>query len=364
MKGKIAVVLAVCLVILSGCLGYKEIDKRSFVVEIGIDKAEEEDKKYAVSVKLAIPSGDPQKMAGESIVLTEEGKTIAEAVRELKTQVEKQLDFGHTKVIVIGEEIATDGIVEMMDWFTRRRDLQQIAYIGVAEKSAKSILEMKPKDERLPGNYLFLVFGDTGTETPFITTNYLFNLRRGLTEYGLDPVLPLISSMESTFVIDNAGVFKEGQMVLKMSKEETMFFNAMEREYPKVELTIEEDGGLIAVNSKVLKFDYKIYDTNGPPNIELIIDMEGIVEESTETIKEESLKEYEKLVEKEVERKAHALLTEFQKENVDPIGFGLRYRATHFGNEEEKWEEWQALYPEIEFSIKATVKLEGTGIIE
>jgi spore germination protein KC len=360
----ILVLLVVCL-LLPGCNGYKDIDKRFFVVEIGIDQAENEEKKYLVTLKLAIPSANPKTTGSESVVLTEEGKTISEAVRVLKAKVDKELDFGHAKVIIIGEEIAEEGISELLDWFTRRRDIQQIAYVGIGKPDAKTIVEKNPKFVRIPGNYLFLTFGDTGTETPYVTTSYLFHLRRCIEEDGLDAILPIIETKKDTFAIDNAGVFQDGKLAIELTEEETMLYNAIETEYPKVELIIETDEFIFGVSSKILKAKYKIFTPQEKkPYIEMSVDIEGIVEETTEPIKEELLKKYEKLVKDDTEEKIKSLLVKLQKESVDPFGFGLRYRATHVGKEEEKLEKWKAIYPEIEFNVKVKVKLMGTGVIE
>lgn len=133
---------------------------------------------------------DPKMGESESVILTEEAKTIAEAIRIIKAKIDKELDFGHAKLIVIGEGFAKDGISGMLDWFSRRRDLQQVAYVGLGKPDAISILENKPKVEQIPGNYLFISFGDTGTETPLITTTYFYHFRSAILEKGLDAVLP------------------------------------------------------------------------------------------------------------------------------------------------------------------------------
>ncbi|KYD05818.1 hypothetical protein B4102_3140 [Heyndrickxia sporothermodurans] len=51
-----------------------------------------------------------------------------------------------------------------------------------------------------------------------------------------------------------------------------------------------------------------------------------------------------------------------QKEGVDPIGFGMRYRSRHFNTND--WEEWQHLYPNIKFKVHSNVQIEDTGLIE
>jgi spore germination protein KC len=58
------------------------------------------------------------------------------------------------------------------------------------------------------------------------------------------------------------------------------------------------------------------------------------------------------------------LLKKFQKANVDPLGFGLDFRAHYFGTIKEEWKAWQALYPELEFNANIQVKLDGVRVIK
>ncbi|WP_354471573.1 Ger(x)C family spore germination C-terminal domain-containing protein [Paenibacillus phyllosphaerae] len=55
-------------------------------------------------------------------------------------------------------------------------------------------------------------------------------------------------------------------------------------------------------------------------------------------------------------------MIKMQKADTDPIGFGLRYRATRHDPKGE-WAAWQKLYPEIQFSVKVDIKIRGTGLI-
>lgn len=57
------------------------------------------------------------------------------------------------------------------------------------------------------------------------------------------------------------------------------------------------------------------------------------------------------------------LLTKLQKNDIDPFGFGLRYRATRLSRE-GLFEEWNRIYPEITFNVTMDINLKSTGAIE
>ncbi|GIQ68990.1 hypothetical protein XYCOK13_18140 [Xylanibacillus composti] len=47
---------------------------------------------------------------------------------------------------------------------------------------------------------------------------------------------------------------------------------------------------------------------------------------------------------------------------MDPVGFGLRYRAMHA--DEQEWEDWKAAYPDAGIRADVQVTLEGSGLID
>ncbi|UJF32365.1 Ger(x)C family spore germination protein [Paenibacillus hexagrammi] len=116
--------MLILLLTASGC-GFKDIDKRFFVVTIGVDKPEDSSKKYAVYVKLAIPSPQERFGSNQALIVKEEANSITEAVRIIKSKVDKELEFGHCKTIILGEAMIHSDITDMMDWFVRRRDIQK-----------------------------------------------------------------------------------------------------------------------------------------------------------------------------------------------------------------------------------------------
>ncbi|GED25369.1 hypothetical protein BAG01nite_14710 [Brevibacillus agri] len=59
----------------------------------------------------------------------------------------------------------------------------------------------------------------------------------------------------------------------------------------------------------------------------------------------------------------HHVLRKLQTLGVDPIGFGLRYRATHYEREKD-WERWKAIYPRLDWQIKVNIDLVGSGGIK
>jgi spore germination protein KC len=89
-----------------------------------------------------------------------------------------------------------------------------------------------------------------------------------------------------------------------------------------------------------------------------------VIEESLTPIEDDKLEIYGQVAAEESKKRVESLLQKFQKEGVDPFGFGLRYRATRVGSEEDKWQEWKEMYPNVIFDVTVKTEIKGTGIIE
>ena len=360
---KCLLLISVVFLLLNGC-GYKDIDRRFFVLSIGIDKAT--DDKYDVSLKLGVPSSETKTGSSEALIMTEKAETVSEAVRVIKSKVDKELDFSHAKVILFGDKVVKEEMSNIFDWFFRRRDIQPIAWVAIGSPSALDILKVKPKGERVPSNSLFLRFGGEGTETPYITSIYLYDLKRNITERGIDPILPIIEAEKDNFTINKTGILQDQKQVMLLGEEGTKYFNFLIKSVKKLEIKVSKDKEPFFVfSSDDVKTSYKMMENgNGPVTVHYDIRTSGIVEESFVALDEKKTADYEKAIAKEVENEIKKLLEQFQKEKVDPIGFGLRYRGKHIGDEANKIKKWKEIYEQVKFVVDVSVQLESVGDIQ
>lgn len=348
---------------LSGC-GFKDIDKRFFAVSIGIDKSENDAKSLKVSLKLAIPPEETGKSA-EFEIYSEEGETITEAIEKIKSKIDKELDLGLVKVIILGEKIVEEDIGLVLDWFERHQEVQKIAWVAIGNPSAVDVLKVKPKSERIPSNTLILSFGEAGTESQYIVSQELFRLSRSYFEKGVDPILPIVEAKKDYFLIEKAGVLSKGVLKLTLTKEETKMFKIITEGLEKTNFRLVNNNNLIMVAADKARAKYFIQTPlDQQPFIQMDINVNGSVEEqkSRKPITNEGLDKYEKIGEQDIKDIANLLLSKLQKESVDPIGFGVRYRSRHWEDPKTEWKDWKAIYPKLQFRINTYLNVKSTGI--
>ena len=347
--------------LLSGC-GFKDIDKRYFVVGMGIDKGENEEKPYRITLKLGVPSIQIDAGKSKTQVETIEAVSIAEGVRMLKSHVDKEIDFGHCKTILLGESFAQDSIVEAVTWMARRRDIQNIAAIGIGSPNAEDVIRVQPDVERFPGNTLNLFFSEDATESSFTFIELLTDLTRRIYEKGLDPYLPVITvqSEDNTYVINRVALLNKEKVVTVLEPKETQLLSQLTAHTTHSQFgSYRSDPFVISVNG--IKIHYKIKKSDTAPKVEMKIKQSVTFEEmpinSYYSNPEGTVAQLEQAYTEDVLK----LLQKIQKAGVDPYGFGLRYRARfHLPNFDE---EWPDIYSRMEFDVKTKVEVRGTGLL-
>lgn len=368
-KGKMLLLLFIILlltILQTGC-AFKDIDKRVFVVAIGIDPSDENGENYKITLKISLPTGSLKDSSGPQFTyLTHEGETIGESIRMLETHIDKVLEFGHTKLIIINEKLLSEELGNFMDYFTRRGDIQLIAYVAATKQSAEQVLKTEVATESPASIALFNLFDDNGTESPYIVTTHLFKFRRDVHAKGIDAILPLIETAndDTELVVNKSLIVREMTPPLELSSVQTKQFNSLKNRKSGFDYKAESEKLTLLLNINRLSMSYKIITDKGKaPRIDMKVKMVGIIGESNNPLHLKDLDEYNKIANKEFHEKIMELLKKLQKHEVDPFGFGLRYRATRL-NDKSTYSDWEQLYPTIDFNLSVDTQLKTTGAIE
>ncbi|SFS99022.1 Ger(x)C family spore germination protein [Paenibacillus sp. BC26] len=353
--------LIVLITVLLGGCGFKDIDKRFFVLAMGIDSADEGKKGFKITLRLAIPSPKVEPGAAQTQVETIQASTIAEALRLLKSHVDKELDFGHCKLYLLGEGLVKSDYTPTLRWISRRRDVSNIAYMAIGKPDAKTILNVNPPAERFPGNTIFLLYGKDGTQSSYIVSVYMFDFMRRVDERGMDPIMPIMRQEKNGYVVSKLGLLDKSKLVLTLNPRETEMYNQIRNRYKKSTVTATIKGDTLVISVESINSNYRIVKERDGYVLKMKLKIGGIFEEAPGGIYDQDWKELEKAFDTQVADEAKRLLEKVQKAGVDPFGFGLRYRATHAGTP-KTWKEWESIYPTLKFEVKADVIIEGSGL--
>ncbi|WP_432361076.1 Ger(x)C family spore germination protein [Sporosarcina sp. UB5] len=364
-KGYISSTLLLVMLLQAGC-SFKDIDKRMFVVGIGIDPSEKVNDGFKVTLKLAKPIGNvKQETTPTYVYLSNDSKSVADAVQIMENRSDKVLDFGHSRIIVLNKEILSKKPEAYMDFFTRRGDIQMVSYVAAAENTSEEILSFEPQLETPASIALYNYFDNTGTESGYILTTFLFEFRRALLGSGINTIIPIIGidKENEEYKVDKSTIIRVGEKPFELTAEETKLFNTLENRTIGYTYKMEVEDHIMVLNFKQSKMNYNLIANEGNPRIDMNVTNVGVIAESNKRLNNNDLHKYNQMTKKDLETKIVDLLTKFQENDVDPFGFGLRYRATRLSRK-GIMDEWKSIYPEIKFNVKVNVELQGTGPIE
>lgn len=145
--------------LLGGCWDAREIEERTSVIALGIDKHPEG---YEISVQVPVPlkivgsGGGGGGESGQNAVqiFSGTGKTVSDTLDDIQNQTNQQLFLGQARILLFGEEVAKDGIGRVVDGLKRRPEIRRRQWPLVVKGKAKDAMKANPKLEQIPMEYI------------------------------------------------------------------------------------------------------------------------------------------------------------------------------------------------------------------
>ncbi len=392
--------LIVMTVLVAGCNGARELDEVGNVIAMGLDIAEEG--KIFVSYQLAIPQqeGGKADASKATVVITIKATTIAESLNLLNSQIEYVPSLSHIKVIVLGEELARQGIDKVVAPFMRYHEFRGSMFVMVAKGTAKEILEgNKPIFTASMAKYYEEVFGTADYSGYFLRTSlHQYYMRRK--SYSGHPYMAFIAINPATGEgkinnkkvaggkndgynagdiprqggnpLEFAGVaaFSDDKMVGVLSTTETRMLGMLLGEYPHGFLSVEDPLDpryFVNINLRLgSKPKIKIKLVDGRPVIDIGILLEGDISNIGSGINYENqgyIDLLERQIEKVYEEEMINLIRRTQELDSDVAGFGYYLRPVFLSNQEMQAYHWNEQYGQAEVNVKIRSEIRRTGLM-
>ena len=281
-------VLTLLLLLLVGCQNNRDINSLAVVVALGLDKAE--DGKIEFTVQIIGPLKQGSSISGLSssengsslaINVSSEGATVFEAARNLIPKLSKKAYYSHLQLLVIGEDMAKQGIDMIWDFVERDHEVNRKARVIVVKGgSAKSVIEAKSSIDQLSGVEMSAAidskaFGKNIKIQGYEVTNLLSEPMTGLVTGLIDPQG---STKLTDMKIEGGAVFKNARLEGYLGNDETRGYLFSVNKLKSTILTIEnpsEQGKLVSIevinSSGKLKAGLK----NGKPDLSIEITAYG-----------------------------------------------------------------------------------------
>ena len=312
------------LLISSGCYNYKEINDMAIVSSIGIDKDNKNDK-YIVSAQIMNSKESEDSEDSQITVYTKEGDTVHEALRNITLKSPRKLYGNHLSKIVLSEEVAKEGIDNILDTFNRVTEVRNEFVITIVkEDKASDVLKVLTTTESIPAEYVNLSL-KIADKTSGLT--YATKLDEFISLYlkkGIDPVVPVLKIEKkekkgttinnitttnpiSKIVIEDLAVTNKGKLETYLKNEEVIGYNFLRNQIQKMIIPVKCDDENNYASISILKNKTKS-NTEKKDNKYIInfnINSEAIITEYNcrkDLTDEKVIKELEKDTEKKIKR--------------------------------------------------------------
>lgn len=387
-KNIIIMSLIILILILSGCWSKRELNELALVAALGIDLIDDE---YAISAQVIDPSqvSSKQSASGHAPVVTyhAKGKTVFEAVRKILALSPRKLYFAHLQLVVIGEELAENGLRDTIDFLARDQEIRNDFTVIVSQKAtAKEVLNVLTPIEKIPANKMLnslksmqdawgstLVVDIEDLVTDLGVNNQYFVLSAievlGDKSLGIDQTN--VERIETPVKLKFTGlaIFKEDKLLGYLDEYESKSLNYLNN---KIKSTIEIIGcpskGELSTEITQSKTKTTGVIRDGKPTINISINVVQNVAEvncDMDLTEMETMDWINKQTAEHIKKNINQLLKILQKNyQADVLGFG---EAIHRADPTE-WkkikDDWQTIYPEVEVNVRVNVNTQGLGTMQ
>ncbi|QRG66381.1 Ger(x)C family spore germination protein [Brevibacillus choshinensis] len=389
-------VIALSLAV-TGCWDQVQIEERGFVIGVAVDfprntKAEEQalqeapDKpvgqnRFLITTQLVIPggliasgqsSGSGQNTANEAFLnLVSEGDSMFEVGRELATRSSRTPFYQHLKVTIISEEVARskDGFANAIDVTLRDPDSRRSSKVYISKGDAKSIMDVKPKTEKLPALYIDSVGKNNDRNARMLPDIRLGDVHQQLLNH-FSFAIPRITAEKQEVKLAGAAVFNaDNQLVGFLGEEETEGLNFLTGKVRGGVLKTKFNNDLVVLNvqgaRKTIKADVRDREHM---KFTFNIECEGAIMESfipIDLLDEKTLQKLESSFAREIERMSKDTISKVHEEMpVDVLRIGRYLKQYHnklWKQIERDWENGRQLYKKSEITVKAQVFIRNNG---
>lgn len=359
------------LFFLSGCWDLEEVDRRSFVTALGIDR----NAKGKILMTAQIPI--PQKMlppgaGGESTqgttfnTVTITGDTVNEVFRALDVKTVGTTAIEQNKLIVFGENTVKTDVPSIINFLVRRTKSPPQALVFIAKgKTAQEILQFQPKQLTLPGlMFSQSALSPTKYDRTFFIPIWEFYQRFVHTAYDSYAPLVDIDLKQGNYIKSGVAVFSKDRLAGKLNEAETQMFGLLTNRTSVGTLTFREGNNhKFTLRNVQPQTRIKVIMDGSRPTFQVEVRLKTVLSELTsdELTNSQNIRSLEKKAALQLKPWLEKVIRKLQQFNSDVIDFGEQFRVQH----QAIWEKthWKKVFPMVHFQVTVRVKISRDGVL-
>jgi spore germination protein len=380
-KWKIIIMKMICVLVMSGCVETKQLEKLGLITAQGYDLEKENKIKGTVVVHKFDPLAQ-----NLTKIITVDANTSKALRQKQNLEIDQKLVLGQLRCVIYSKELAEKGISQLVDALNRDPTVGNMVYLTVADQDALSVMSLDEKKLKVNlGTYLYNLIKQN-VESEQLTSPTLHEFNHNLQDHGRDPVLPILKIKSDGVIISGIALFKDDKIVGELKSEQLFYAKVLSDKYKsgthelgfkrsRFEKIIKKENEgkdrevynklFVSIDNIRSQSKIKLMDKE-KRHFSVEVELDSRLLETTEPLDlsaTKNIKFIEKEVNREMEKQIKSLLKYFQKNQVDPVGFGNEYMA-HIRKKPLSKKQWRELYKDATFEVHVNNKIVKTGVID
>ncbi len=369
-------IILLCTILLTGCWDKIEIEERSFILSIGIDKSPKEEmepqrNRYIMTLVNPDTAKAEEGKVLDFITFDTEATSYTTGAIQLLQRFPKDFSFEHTKVIIFGRELLEDEILvkDILDAFARGHQFHASMLVYMVPDKAAEVFKVKPKMKSLLAYYITGIAEHEEDAARIGKTSFLDFTKSIATNEG-DAAIPILIPSNDEVKAEGMGVMKDFKFIGKLNEEETVAYKWLNN---------KARGGVIEISKPEYSIPFTYYSFKRKISLDRIeegkiyfnysMEAEGAVEEyklDKKLLDNDILQEIQKELEDNIEKRCDRLVKKLQEEYaVDLIGireYLSKYHPKIYDTISQNYNDF--FQNKVVVNVKADVKVRRIGKTE
>lgn len=388
MRKVVIIIVLVCSLIFTGCWDKKELNELSLVTAVGLDRdmITKDIKNTSQVIRVeALQKGGGNSNVNPIELITTNGKTLLEARLKINKQFDRNPFYGHCRVVIIGEKLASEGIKPILDRLVRSYEMRPLTWILIAkDASPEELLSIKHGVSRIQGSYLNNIaklsenLSESNVSTLQNFIEQLFSNESSPTTGVLKVVKNTIPepkdkgiSETRAITLSGTAMFKKDKLVGYLDDTETRGLNWI--------LGNVKRSGIVLPSEKVEGKYYSAYTKNVKSSVNprvsgdkyifnIHVNLDAELSEQQDEVDTSSPGELEKIegrIEELIQKEIISTMHKLQKElGVDAGGFGSALYKKYPSEWKKVKKEWSDIFYGVQYNIVVDARIVRTGLLQ
>lgn len=368
-------IFCLILLVLPGCWNKKELDQSGFVMAIAIDQGKKGELELTTQMYRPVAGqkggggGGGSKSETANLLIKTSDDSLFEAVRDIPIHLGRKANWGHTRIILIGEKLArSTDVGKLIDFFYRDHEPRHTISIMIAKGRADKILEVKPEIEQTIGQQLLLTKQVATKNAAKSLDTTLLKLALQMNSPHKDSAITYVyKDKEEKNTLNAAGLalLKKGKMINILPSKKVEGLVMLRNEFKSGIIETECPDKMQTESFEVLTLNTKMKPIIEGDKVRVRVktSIEGVIGElkCTEIKTRKDEEAYINKVEEQIKKQMLTTIHVLQANKADIIDIGNSIARWHPKQWKGMRETWDSQFAELTFDIQVEVRLLTTG---